>query len=61
MRHFVLRGAYHIATAASQDSSADYSSMLTELPEGDDGKCDWCRAADERWEKVLAERGEDTE
>lgn len=20
------------------------------LPEGDDGKCDWCREADQRWE-----------
>lgn len=54
MRHFVS-GAYHIATVATEDSTADYS-RYQELPEGPDGKCDWCRAADERWEAILSER-----
>ena len=45
MRHFV-NGAYHMATVMSPTVATP--SGMTELLEGDDGKCDWCRASDER-------------
>ena len=31
------------------------------LPEGDDGKCDWCREADQRWEDLRGASGRASE
>lgn len=49
MRHFKTGHASHFATAMPVDPHPQW----VELVEGDDGKCDWCRAADERQAKML--------
>jgi hypothetical protein len=54
--HHVL-GAYHYAHAGSCDSdslpSHDHEWRIQ--LEGEDGRCNWCRAADENRERLLAE------
>lgn len=50
MRHFVS-GFYHTAGHTDREPPPNW----IELPEGEDGKCDWCRASDEAREGLKNE------
>ena len=52
-----VKGASHVAHLLPCPTLTGACSWPT-LPEGDDGKCDWCREADQRWKPLLDAMGD---